>query len=88
MRHLNPLWRFNLDHPQRVQETLHQLQHFEAVQMFSHLSDLGPDQRVTGSNASFMWSYWNDRERTWLGSPRRAQTHHESNFTSSPRSAK
>lgn len=24
-----------------VQETLHQLQHFDAVQMFSHLSDLG-----------------------------------------------
>ncbi|MGB7148648.1 MAG: hypothetical protein WBD45_05815 [Terriglobales bacterium] len=52
-----------------VQETLHQLQHFDAVQMFSTYSDLGGDHRAIGNDVSFMWSYWNDREKTWLGAP-------------------
>ena len=40
--------------PDWVQETLHQLQHFDFVQMWSHLVGLGPNSQVIGNDTSFM----------------------------------
>ena len=51
-----------------VQETLHQLQHFDVVQMFSTYSDLGPKHKAA-AYPSFTSSVTNDRNRNWLESP-------------------
>lgn len=40
-------------------ETLHQLQHFDIVQMFSEARDLSPDHETFQVHKGFMWSYWN-----------------------------
>jgi hypothetical protein len=40
--------------PDWAQETLHQLQHFDVVQMFSHSVDLGPDHQPIDS--AFSWT--------------------------------
>lgn len=46
--------------PDWVQETLHQLQHFDIVQMFSSYSDLGPHHEVVRDKIpSVVWSYYN-----------------------------
>jgi hypothetical protein len=58
-----------LARPDWVQETLHQLQHFDAVQMFSNYADLGPDHRLSHPYPSYTYSYWNDPHRKWLGAP-------------------
>jgi hypothetical protein len=55
--------------PDWVQETLHKLQHFDVVQMFSNYADLGPDHRLSSPYPSYMFSYWNDPNRRWLGAP-------------------
>lgn len=48
--------------PDWAQETLHQLQHFKVVQMFSHAQDLGPNSEpYDGIRPGFMWSYLNER---------------------------
>lgn len=48
--------------PDWAQETLHQLQHYEIVQMFSHAQDLGPNSEpYEGNRPGFMWSYLNER---------------------------
>lgn len=48
--------------PDWAQETLHQLQHFKWVQMFSHAQDLGPNAEPYGEmRPGFMWSYLNER---------------------------
>lgn len=60
-----------------VQETLHQLQHYDAVQMFSSFTDLLPEFRTGPTHPGFMWSYFNRPEllgkgcygSKWLGSP-------------------
>jgi len=60
-----------------VQETLHQLQHFDVVQMFSSFTDLLPDHRTGATHPGFMWSYFHRPEllengcygSKWLGSP-------------------
>jgi hypothetical protein len=41
------------------QETLHQLQHFDVVQMFSNYSDMSSTHSVLRTTNSFMWNYWN-----------------------------
>ena len=43
--------------PDWVFETLHQLQHYHVVQMWSHAQDLGPQFQPLGSTKSFMFSY-------------------------------
>lgn len=55
--------------PDWVQETLHQLQHFDVVQMFSNYAALGPDHRLAHPCPSYMYSYINDPGRKWLGAP-------------------
>ncbi len=40
--------------PDIVEETLHQLQHFSVVQMFSHSTDLGPRHQPLGSFQGFV----------------------------------
>ena len=40
-----------------ITETAHQLQHFDIVQMFSHVVDLGPEQEPIQQHNGFMWSY-------------------------------
>lgn len=40
-----------------MEETLHQLQIYKYVQMFSHAIDLGPDGAVLQTHNGFMWSY-------------------------------
>jgi hypothetical protein len=49
--------------PDFAQETLHQLQHFDFVQMFSHAQNLGPEGQPIDEKTTpgFMWSYANDR---------------------------
>lgn len=41
-----------------MQETLHQLQHYDVVQMYSNYSAMTSDQRVQRTRNSFMWNYW------------------------------
>jgi hypothetical protein len=43
--------------PNIMAETIHQLQHYDFVQMFSHAQDLGPDYQVMNTRESFMWNY-------------------------------
>lgn len=44
-------------------ETLHALQHYDVVQMWSQYQDLSPDNEVLGTAHSFMWNYLNHREQ-------------------------
>lgn len=48
--------------PDWVQETLHQLQHYDVVQMFTSYSDQYPDHTLSPLMYSFMWNYyhWQD----------------------------
>src|SRR6202795_2581423 len=39
-------------------ETLHQLQHFDIVQMFSEARDMSPDHETFQVHKGFMWAYW------------------------------
>ncbi len=45
--------------PDWVQETLHQLQHYQVVQMFSHATDLGPNYEPLKTHNGFCYSYHN-----------------------------
>jgi hypothetical protein len=48
--------------PDWAQETLHQLAHFQILQMFSHAQDLGPQGEPYGEiRPGFMWSYLHER---------------------------
>jgi len=48
--------------PDWAQETLHQLQHYDFVQMFSHAQNLGPDSEPIGNiQPSFMYSFSEER---------------------------
>src|SRR5216684_3252537 len=48
--------------PDWAQEALHQLQHFEFIQLFSHAQDVGPNGEPYGAiHPGFMYSYINDR---------------------------
>ncbi len=44
--------------PDIVQETVHQLQHYDIVQMFSHVTDLGPSHEPVKTQNGFVWSYF------------------------------
>ena len=62
---LDPKWKYVawIDgdiHFQRrdiVAETVHQLQHYNVVQMFSHVVDLGPNYDPIKQYSGFMWAY-------------------------------
>jgi hypothetical protein len=41
------------------QETLHQLQLFDIVQMYSSYSDMSSEHAVLRTSKSFLWNYWN-----------------------------
>ena len=43
--------------PNWVGECIHQLQHYEFLQMFSHAQDLGPDYAVINAKPSFVHAY-------------------------------
>ncbi len=43
-----------------IEETVHLLQHYEVVQMFSHAVDLDPNYDIIKSHTGFMWSYFNN----------------------------
>lgn len=63
--------------PDWVQETLHQLQHFDVVQMFSSYSDQYPDHTLSPVMKSFMWNYYHSEDKPadcygsgkWAGAP-------------------
>ena len=74
--------------PDWAQETLHQLQHYEFVQMFSHVGYLGPNSEMLNYGISFMegWSqgiafktqFGEARnENHWLGSTSRDENYGE-----------
>lgn len=44
-----------------IEETVHQLQHYEIVQMFQHAIDLGPDGETFQVHNGFMYSYLNGK---------------------------
>lgn len=46
--------------PDWCQEALHQLQHYDVIQMFSSYSDVGPDHRILRTVPSFMWNYYHE----------------------------
>lgn len=48
--------------PGIMEETVHTLQHWDCVQMWSHAIDLGPNQELMNSQMSFMYAYWNGIE--------------------------
>jgi hypothetical protein len=41
-----------------IEETVHQLQHYDIVQMFSHVVDLGPSLEPLQLHNGFVWSYF------------------------------
>lgn len=43
-----------------ILETAQQLQHYDMVQMFSHIVDLGPQYQPIANYNGFMWSYFNN----------------------------
>ena len=45
--------------PDWVEETIHQLQHYQVVQMFSEAQDLSPDFMAINRHRGFMWGYAN-----------------------------
>ena len=45
--------------PDWVNETMHQLQHYDFIQMFSHAQDLDPNYNVIQSHKGFAYSYIN-----------------------------
>jgi len=51
--------------PDWFQETLHQLQHYDAVQMFSTYTDLDARQIPYRTMPSFMFNYLEHPERSW-----------------------
>lgn len=46
--------------PDIITETVHQLQHYHWVQMFSHAIDLGPNQEIINVHTGFMYQYFNN----------------------------
>lgn len=46
--------------PDWVVETIHQLQHFDVVQMFSHAQDMCPNFQLISSHKGFVYSYFNN----------------------------
>ncbi len=50
--------------PDWVQETIHQLQHFDVVQMFSNAQDLTPSHETMNKHVGFMYSYWHNLKCT------------------------
>ncbi len=65
---LPPNWRYvawvdadvEFVRPDWVQETLHQLQHYQVVQLFSHARDLGPNYEPLAAHTGFMYCYKNN----------------------------
>ena len=57
---LNPHW---------AQDTIHQLQHYDVVQMFESFLDLGPSNEVLSSSTSFI-ADWKDKEKNKIRDPR------------------
>lgn len=44
-----------------AEETVHQLQHYDVVQMWSHAQDCGPKSQPVGkTHKGFVWSYYNE----------------------------
>lgn len=41
-----------------AKETVHQLQHYKVVQMFSHAIDLGPEEEPVQHHEGFVYDYW------------------------------
>lgn len=44
-----------------AQETMHLLQHYDVIQMFSQVHNLGPHHQVLTNRGSFMWNYCENR---------------------------
>lgn len=65
IRHLPKDWKYvawvdadlTFNRPDWVEETLHQLQHYHMVQLFSEILYMGPQRQYLGSGPSFMASY-------------------------------
>lgn len=62
---LDPSWEYvawidgdlTFQRPDIIEETCHQLQHYDIVQMFSHVVDMGPNMEFVNQNASFAYMY-------------------------------
>lgn len=50
-----------------IMETVHQLQHYDIVQMFSHITDLGPNYEPLQTYNGFVWSYHKNDFRAPIG---------------------
>lgn len=48
--------------PDWCQEALHQLQHYDVIQMFSAFSDVGPNHEIIRSMPAFMWNQFHAPE--------------------------
>ena len=49
--------------PDWTQETLHLLQHYDVIQMFSHVQNIGPNYEPVSERRSFMWNYAENRQK-------------------------
>lgn len=62
---IDPDWKYvawidgdiHFQRPDIIAETAHQLQHYDIVQMFSHVINMGPDLSPIEQHNGFMWSY-------------------------------
>jgi hypothetical protein len=72
---LDPDWKYvgwidadiNFQRPDIIEETIHQLQHYDIVQMFSHVSDLGPQHEPLKTQNGFMWAYYHNNFNAPVG---------------------
>jgi hypothetical protein len=53
--------------PDWAQETLHLLQHYDVIQMFSHVQNIGPRYESLNSRRSFLWNYVENRSAPHSG---------------------
>jgi len=47
--------------PDWAQETLHLLQHYDVIQMFSHIQNIGPSYEPLTDRGGFLWNYVQNR---------------------------
>ena len=79
---IDPDWKYvgwfdadvKFQRPDIIQEIVHQLQHYDIVQCFSHVIDLGPTHEPIKQQNGFVWSYFENNFNAPVGpgySPRK-----------------
>jgi len=72
---LDPNWKYiawidgdiTFQRPDIAQETIHQLQHYDFVQLFSHVIDSGPRYEPVQQQNGFVWSYFHNNFEAPVG---------------------